>query len=275
MKKHSKNLISSIALLAVLCIGYVTPSFGAPAHNIKYTKHNFGTTSQFGSWKATSESEICVFCHTPHNAAAGKRFLWNKNGYAPTWQMYTASPTLDFSRPAAPSEVSKLCMTCHDGAGAINAMANPRTVIMTGEEQLGDMYLDPLLGYGVDPCTESWCKNIGEAVIDTPGAGYSAPSSGGGVLVNDHPISFIYKNSCDIDSTIKRTGADCSGSSIGGLPLWWSSDNGLSGYKVECVTCHDPHINYVGGTPGGDSAYTPFLRKSNASSNLCFTCHDK
>lgn len=276
-------------MLAVICIGYATVSFGAPAHNIKYTPHNLGSTNKQGAmlhgvsgpgvqgqFYSNNETEICVFCHTPHNAAAGKVFLWNRinSSAVPNFQMYTASPTLNFTKisGAAPSEVSKMCLTCHDGAGALNAMANPRSVSMQGGwagDQLADLYTDPF-------STGDWRVNIGEAVItDPPGPGSASPDSidsgTGGSLVNDHPISFVYNAAlASADGTLVTPGA----SSVGGLPLWWS-DNGNPGYKVECVTCHDPHINYVNGTPGGSSAYMPFLRKTMSSSSLCFTCHNK
>ena len=287
MKKQSKNLISLIALLAVFFIGYSTESFGAPAHNIKYTPHNLGSThkqgamlwginllGEKGQFYSNNETEICVFCHTPHNAAAGKQFLWNKTNAITTFQMYTGSSTLDFGiNPAAPSEASKMCLACHDGAGAVNAMANPRSVTMLGGwsgDQLGDVYTDPF-------DTGDWKVNIGGAAIsDPPGPGSASPDAWdpgtGGSLVNDHPISFVYSQST-ADPTINAADGP-GGSSIGGLPLWWS-DNGNPGYKIECVTCHDPHINYVSGTPGGDSAYMPFLRKTMSSSSLCFTCHNK
>lgn len=288
-KPHGKKLTVLVAVALFFSIGYAAVSFGAPAHNIKFTPHNLGTThkqgamlwgvnppGQQGQFRAAdgSETEICVFCHTPHNAAAGKKFLWNKNNSITAFQMYTSSTTLDFTtNPTAPSEVSKMCLTCHDGAGAVNAMANPRSVTMQGGwsgDQLGDVYTDPFT-------QGDWRVNIGEAEIsDPPGPGSDYPDAvtagTGGNLVNDHPISFVYSQS-QADPTIK-TADGAGGSSIGGLPLWWS-DNGNPGYKVECVTCHDPHINYVDGTPGGNSAYMPFLRKTTASSSLCFTCHDK
>lgn len=267
-KSYRKNFISLTALFAMLCVCYPTVSFGAPAHNIKYTRHNFGLTKKIGAFAAVNETEICIFCHTPHNAAAGKKFLWNRVDTVSTFQMYTSSPTLNFTgKPASPSEVSKMCMTCHDGVSAINAMANPRGVVMpTSGNQIGDLYPDPLLGLGVPPCDESWCLNIGEGSLTNPADDFDDTyiAGTGGVLLNDHPISFTYDAAlASADGTLNTPGA----SSIGGLPLW----NG----KVECVTCHDPHINYIDNTPGGNSAYTPFLRKTMSSSSLCFTCHNK
>lgn len=286
-KSHRKNLIASIAVVAALCIGYATVSSGAPAHNVRYTKHNLGTTAntKFPSqFIASTETEICVFCHTPHNAAAGRRFLWNKVNYVTTFLMYTGSPTLEFrgfNKPTAPSEVSKLCMTCHDGAGAVNAMANPRdvgpSVPMSGDDQFLDQW------YGADSPGGSpgpagrWGVNIGNTYSSDPETvGFQTPDSGWDVgrLFNDHPISFIYSDS-QSDPTIKTPEGGWNASSIGGLPLPYSSDNNFSGYKLECTTCHDPHINYNDGSPGGNSAYRPFLRKTVNSSSLCFTCHNK
>ena len=38
--------------------------------------------------------------------------------------------------------------------------------------------------------------------------------------------------------------------------------------KVECITCHDPHV------PRNDPAVPMFLARSNASGALCLACHD-
>lgn len=223
---------------------------------VKWTAHNLGVTNVGGNFRADptvpgNETEICVFCHTPHNAVPGKRFLWNRNDSTASFSLYTASPTLNFSKNIAISDVSKMCMSCHDGGTALNAMANPRPVVwQSGYDQIGDTWDDTELSSG-------WGPNIGE------GTGNPQPAPGGN-LTNDHPISFTYSQSQAGDSTIKPL--DGGGNSVGGLPLW--------GGKVECVTCHDPHIN-VNPLHGGDAAYRPFLRKPNASSSLCFTCHDK
>lgn len=273
-----------MALLAMLCIGYATVSFGAPAHNIKYTKHNFGTAQKYGAFVALpgaeGSTEICIFCHTPHNSVPGQKFLWNRiAGEVTQFQMYTSSPTLNFtSKPTMPGELSKMCMTCHDGVSAINAMANPRGIVGMNYyyNQIGDIYDgDPDFSACEDPLNNPWCKNIGEGELTFPGDQFddSYTAGTGGALLNDHPISFIYSQS-EADSTIK-TADGANGSSIGGLPLWYSTIGPSSGYRVECVTCHDPHINYMDGTPGGNSAYKPFLRKTMNSSSLCFTCHNK
>jgi predicted CXXCH cytochrome family protein len=42
----------------------------------------------------------------------------------------------------------------------------------------------------------------------------------------------------------------------------------LVGGKIECTTCHDPHM------PANDPALPMFLVRSNASGTLCLACHD-
>ena len=73
-------------------------------------------------------------------------------------------------------------------------------------------------------------------------------------LSDDHPVGVIYP-----------TGGDYIGSgtvtTTGGLRLYSVSGN----LRVECQSCHDPH----------DTTFAPFLRKTNAASALCVTCHNK
>lgn len=257
------RIFNKYTLFLVVLVALASMVDAAPPAGVKWTPHNLGVTNVAGNFRADpgvpgNETEICVFCHTPHNAVPGKSFLWNRNDSTATFSLYTASPTLNFTKTGiAISEVSKMCMSCHDGGTALNSMANPRTVAMLGGvygDEMGDIWDDILLGSG-------WGPNIGEGSGDpdvTPG----------GNLTNDHPISFSYSQSQAADSTIKAM--DGGGQAVGGLPLW--------GGKVECVTCHDPHINYNTIYPTADGSralYKPFLRKPNSSSSLCFTCHDK
>lgn len=258
MKKvEMREIVKGVMLVAAL-FSFPSISRAAVVHNVQKTVHNLGSTST-GPFSTPNTSEICVFCHTPHNAVAGKKFLWNRSDTfaANQFMLYTASPTLNFPKGVTISEVSRMCMSCHDGATAMNSMANGAPGgFPAGGEKIGEKW----------PVFDDWGPNIGEYDVGT--------TTGGTNLTNDHPISFLYSDSeTPIDPTIKA--ADVPGISIGGLPLWEG--------KVECVTCHDPHIYY--GYPAGsrndtcdgigDCNLVPFLRKSNASSALCFTCHDK
>lgn len=254
--QNGKGKIVTLLVVVLAFFGLARSSSGA--NGVKYTKHNLGATQAsivgegHTQWFSISETEICVFCHTPHNAnvAGGKKFLWNRTEpTTATFYLYTASPTINFNKAVTISEVSKMCMSCHDGVTALNSMANPRP---TNPPTMSGYLPGQLAAFGDNfPPIPA---NIGEGdtTMATPGSN----------LTNDHPISFNYAQA----RTNEGAGTTLKDPALLDLPLW----NG----KVECVTCHDPHINY-NASYGGSSALRPFLRKSNSSSSLCFTCHDK
>lgn len=68
-------------------------------------------------WNGTGE--ICITCHTPHNAVAGQTALWNHEVTGATFNLYD-SPTLDATDIDQPSGSSKLCLSCHDGTVALD-----------------------------------------------------------------------------------------------------------------------------------------------------------
>ncbi|WP_456377149.1 cytochrome c3 family protein, partial [Lutibacter sp.] len=99
------------------------------AQSIITTKHNLSVTGT-GTVKATSESEICIFCHTPHNSSP-KAPLWNKNTSGTSYILYNSS-TLD-ATPGQPDGSSILCLSCHDGTIALGEIVSRTTPInMTG-----------------------------------------------------------------------------------------------------------------------------------------------
>ncbi len=70
-------------------------------------------------------------------------------------------------------------------------------------------------------------------------------------LQNDHPVNMNY------DPTLDTGLAPIASVTTAGLVLYGTSNT------VQCATCHNPHNN----------TNTPFLRRSNAGSGLCLTCH--
>ena len=115
-----------------------------------------GTPHDLTSFTANVGTEqVCVYCHTPHNGAQGGGGnydgipLWNRQADAGTvapaaFQTYT-SATLD-ATPGAPAGVSLGCLSCHDGATALDslivttqatAFTVPGTVMPAGAAVLG------------------------------------------------------------------------------------------------------------------------------------------
>src|SRR5574340_1599739 len=94
-------------------------SEGTAAANIANTKHNFGAFAPAGNIQTSSTSEICVFCHTPHNSApAGP--IWNRVDSGATYNVYASQSLAATLAPnpstlSQPTGASKLCLSCHDG----------------------------------------------------------------------------------------------------------------------------------------------------------------
>jgi len=205
------------------------------------SNHDF-TFLGAGGWSfANDNDEPCVYCHTPHMALGAQTPLWNKSLNFPTGFSVYNSPTSDAVPANPPSTITLLCLGCHDGLGAINAVFNspgPATQVMTpgGFDQIGD--LGPLGNFinigGQDP--------LAPTAID---------------LTNDHPVSI---NWADRGAGFYATPQDSR------LELY----NGVS---VECTTCHDPHNGFFGGiNPTGE---VEFLVMSNYQSAMCLACHTK
>lgn len=68
-----------------------------------------------------SGGEICIVCHTPHNAdsTVPNAPLWNHEVTASTFTLYN-SPTMDVA-PEQPGQNSRLCLSCHDGTVALDS----------------------------------------------------------------------------------------------------------------------------------------------------------
>ncbi len=91
------------------------------ASNIVNTRHNLSVSGP-GEIKAVSETRICVFCHTPHNAKPLTP-LWNRELEPVNYDVY-ASSTMK-AVPSQPSGPSRLCLSCHDGIIAIGNVIRP------------------------------------------------------------------------------------------------------------------------------------------------------
>ena len=121
--------------LARLAIGMtVLPAFSSlGVAQINGSAHDFSSRS----WNSTNE--ICVVCHTPHNADTSVIDvpLWNHQVTNATFTVYS-SATLD-AVVGQPDGASKLCLSCHDGTIAVDSFggATDGTHFITGQHNLG------------------------------------------------------------------------------------------------------------------------------------------
>jgi hypothetical protein len=246
-------------MLTLLC--FSAPLSAERISDIANTRHNLSISGS-GSVTATSESQICAFCHTPHHAESIPGApLWNRQASGATYTPYTSS-SIDASDIAAtPGGSSKLCLSCHDGTialGSVNVINVQFNVTID------------LLGTGAGGVMPS---GSGDSTGFTRKLGID--------LSNDHPISFTYDGAlADLDGELRNPDfeAHIGNRSPGNAPLV-PLENG----KVQCISCHDPHIRdtdatknikflrlnrFQEGVPSGGSF-------SQDNDIICLACHDK
>ena len=127
--KRTASILSLVSIAAFSAAGFA---------EIVGTEHDFSSDG----W---SEGRICLPCHVPHGAQTdgdgAEMVLWNHAATEQTFTMYTnfADERLDRDQDRQPGGPSKLCLSCHDGATAVDAFGGgpePASVFAT-ESSLG------------------------------------------------------------------------------------------------------------------------------------------
>lgn len=182
-------------------------------------------------------TEICVYCHTPHNAMVAAPYtglpLWNRtpvtNNYTPYANPNSTLDAPDVNSAIGPQSIG--CMSCHDGTVAVDALYN-----------------DPTGTKGAD---NSAILNAAKKIVSGPG--YLETD-----LSDDHPVGFTYTNESGLTALVTVQ-------SLSTVKLYGGSED-----QVECASCHNVH------EPGTTAAGTaPFLKSTNLGSALCLVCHAK
>jgi predicted CXXCH cytochrome family protein len=239
------ELLCALATL-VLCV------WPAQAQIIN-SKHNLSASGP-GPIKAFGEDSICVFCHWPHNSTPSTP-RWNRSltnlGYTP----YSSS-TLD-AAPGQPTNISKLCLSCHDGTIGLGVVLSRATPIsMTAEIS-------------------------GRAELTTD-------------LSDDHPVSFVYDfglaaadrelvdpglltGSVKLDAQDQMQCTSCHEPHSSDYPKLLVMD---PAFGALCVTCHDK-----AGWPGSSHETSPatwggmgvdpwpHTDQHTVAANACESCH--
>lgn len=241
--------------------------------DVRGTKHNFsatpdGTATPSGgkvptrAVKASSETKVCVFCHTPHDAEPTAGFaapLWNRKLSQETYTPYDSSsmdaPTSEMT--AAPGNSSKLCLSCHDGTMGVDKVnvlngAKNATIAMSGN------------------------------VVRVPDSGTGFTRNLGVDLKSDHPISITYDGTlAAADGELRTPDGVVVGNRVSGAK---SPRLPLESNQLQCSTCHDPHLRDRA-TGNGNAKFLRLNRFQvsqpggttfNATNDIvCLACHDK
>jgi hypothetical protein len=252
-----------VPVILALCLVLLAPASTAQrTSDVRNTKHNLSASGP-GPVRASTESQICVFCHTPHaaeNVPAAP--LWNRELSGATYTPYTSN-TIDADDIAAtPGGSSKLCLSCHDGTLAIGAVnvANGQanvTIALEGTDPDGTM---PGGLYGAQ---SGFTRRLG---VD---------------LSNDHPISFTYDaNLALADGELRDPDVEAHiATRVPGVKPAVPLESG----KLECTSCHDPHIRDETQPYSAKFLRLNRFQRSQPSGGtfsetadiMCIGCHDK
>ena len=96
------------------CLG--TAPARITSNSIIYIQSTIFPSAVRGSVHAVTESDVCIFCHTPHHAS-GDGPLWNHQMSGASYTPYSSS-TLK-ATVGQPTGSSRLCLSCHDGTVAL------------------------------------------------------------------------------------------------------------------------------------------------------------
>jgi len=168
--------------------------------------------------------------------AAGSWPLWNRDMTSiSSFKMYTTSPTFKVTATDIDS-TSKLCFSCHLTASSVtNSLNNPSNLVNSTQ---------PTFNHNISST----------AVI-------------GSDLRDDHPVAFSY-NTAQGNNSYELETATTAAAKLGD-PTTAVFPNG----DMTCATCHDVHGKVD--VNNGNKVIPVLLRRSNASSMLCLSCHKK
>jgi hypothetical protein len=242
-------------IFTFLLICTLTASFAiAYASGIIDTKHNLSVSGP-GNVASSQETQICIFCHTPHNANPAYP-LWNhEHSEVQTYKTYWSNTLQSYSESESRvwkvDGFSKLCLGCHDGTVALGAVQNRADDIDT----VPDIMSLGMIGYIGTDLSGTHPVSI---VFDIALKGKRDEAQ------KDYPIKFMPLNSPP------RMLGSCDNKGVrskeGDREVFLYPTQGCQP-GVQCTSCHDPH-----GGVGGSGA-PPFWRKPTHD-EVCEVCHD-
>lgn len=212
----NKKFLRYILVLSAVSFIATVPAFAS----IVGSPHDF-------SGEVWSGGQICVVCHTPHNASTALTApLWNHAVTAASFTVYS-SPTLTAGAIAQPTAASKACLSCHDGTVAIDAFggsAGTTGNTVTGHDLLGtDLSNDHPISFTYDTTLANNDGGLFDPATQTVSV-LSNKTIRDGMLIGD-------KVECGSCHDVHKTKGYSPSSSK--LLLVSNSGSGL------CLTCHN------------------------------------
>jgi predicted CXXCH cytochrome family protein len=228
------------------------------AADIKVTSHNLSISGP-GPIKSITEEQICIFCHTPHNARRDVPYLWNRADTTANYTTYESS-TL-YATVGQPTGASKMCLSCHDGTIALGAvLSQPAEIPFAG----GIRFLPP------------------------------GPSRLGTDISDDHPVSLLYDSALAaangelvepsaLPQEVRLDKADMLQCTACHDPHDDTYGNFLvmeNSFSALCIACHDrtdwdlsAHATSQATWDGSGADPWPHTEYATVDENACENCH--
>lgn len=209
-------IVGIMSIMLIAAASYAT---------INGTAHDF--TDGVGDETWNDSGEMCLPCHTPHNAKDHNEVhpLWNHD--------YQGSSSFQVWEGAVLGAESLTCLSCHDGTTALDAFGHNGSNAVT--KTMGDVYA---------------AGNLGTDLLNDHPVGVKYPTSGG----RYSPIGSIWGGQPAIQS-----------SGFGGLPIFGEGGSeqvecatchtphgSVNPYMLRisnedsdlCATCHSGHADW-------------------------------
>ncbi|MBI4824420.1 MAG: hypothetical protein HY805_09385 [Nitrospirae bacterium] len=292
MRNRGNVIITVVAIIAGIFIGLIIHSSRFDAEAViggignlgtdPNNKHNLSNTG-LGNIVAVSETQICIFCHTPHSATTDATLI---NG--PLWNHRLSSATYGFTNQKSfvinattmPSRAvdgaSKMCMSCHDGTVGIGRvysrttrieMKTTGTCLDTNEQSMTNACSGFL---GTNPSHHIYSVPMNDQLI--------AESIANCTLTEKFRIKYPWQTVGDALANpdvllrpTKQKFRDLPGIARG------KDESPVGRYKtgynygVQCSSCHDPHLYFENG--GVSCKFLVSSGCNSAPDKICNACH--
>lgn len=225
-----------IVLAAAVVLSYAGIALAGPMANTAHDMSS-GSTADVKSSGAGSTDQLCIFCHTPHNGSpAAGRPLWN---HALTTQALTWTPTTTVRGTTLPTDITSAAL---NGSRACMSCHD-------GTVAVGQVLYTFTAPTGTTFPMTSTAGVLTAGKLDADSTALFSPTT----METNHPVG-VQEPAAVTGYTTFIAPTD-------------AVDYDANGY-VQCGSCHNPHLTGTVANPA------PFLKKSNAGSAICISCHN-
>jgi len=262
-----KQAFTICAVLIALCLFTHRAPAQANPNSIIYSPHNLSTSST-SDVKASSETEICIFCHTPH-FATGDGPLWNHQMSAAIYTPYKDALVATVGQPTGSS---RLCLSCHDGTvalGMVNSRGGGIAMNISTMPDTFNLGIDLTSDHPISFVYDSGLASADGGLVDPnslPQAIQLDPSSQMQCTSCHDPHNNQYGNFLVMDNT-----GDALCTACHTIPTWTTSAHAISAKPMPAVLANA--INAETQSRSGKATTVKAVKSLSVANAGCASCH--